>query len=1344
MYRQRILKKRPIIAMCCISIIAIVITCFFTIGSKAEDSGATAISHGFATNNQVPTEVGEKGSPTNPTVILEIVPDMKFSQVGYMVAGCEPVDINKILNDIRNGNANAEQYMNDICSSGAAEFKSNTTTYKKFDLTSSDIASNWTYVNDKKMTQTGYYERVAEGTGNLVQTDVVKNSAGVITSASYTRQAKGNFVWVPYETSSLPATNHNAVNIGDRVYLQRVDNYYINYNYKIVSYTHKNTFLKNVLNVPDDKLATYNVVVKTITPSELNANNKWAERADLVLFTNKSYRSTLCTVYKSYSKIPYTDKGLSDDKVNFSNSNDLNWATVMKLYHKIAVDENRTGAVVDQTIFTEMLNSGTMRNVTVQQIGLDGNVVPNSSSNCMASNNNVFKLCLMLTTMNPQALYNLYFYNYQDGSKNAAVTEGTVDGRTTGVFNAQTGDAKTYWGVTTFMPPKLNGTVSSYSDWVSGESYATYETKTQLQYSNSTVNNHVYLFQSDMSLLDSLNNTGAIKADNLNKELFANLKEETGTTLTSTSPANAIRFVMAYAKDKYKTKPSINVLDLEPCTISSTLTSPKAYLTEAILRTKIVPMYTGKVNIVHQSTAEFIGKVDDLNTTYDLIYMGLYAGRLNLSNGSTVYNDSTLNGKIYLHVGDKVVSRNVNQHTVNWPTNMSNITRGPGNDITSLKKDALEDYLKAGLPIVAETDLYNANSLYIDPTSYIYKFVTSNNTNILSSSDTSLGSKVFANFKKTGLVLHMEEGDYPKEYVGTSTTGTIDSSAYISRTLSYKFTLEDSEYRSGTTYTAKLYIDISRDGIYSSDEVITTKTGLVADGTKYTITKTLGKNFVGAIPWKLVVTKDSNTSVRDLKQGFSAIQVTPSDKKVVKVLQINENSGSTLNLQQNVQAKGLFYKYTSKLNDYIFEFTTIDIKTFEAWYNSTSKFDKTAMPEAKVVQNKLKDYNMLIFGFADYYSNISNQYGALDNVMYFIDSGKSVLFTHDTTSFYNVASEQDKNLSTVRAYNFNVLFRDYLGMDRFGIRTTDPTLKATKDKATKPNGGTYNEIHGYTYQAVTKLGETSTTLNPYPLYTGSKFSSNTILTTKVAKLNGGQITEYPYRINDSFTIASTHSQYFQLDLNEKDMIVWYTLAQSDSNDNGYFSCSANDASSNYYIYSKGNVTYSGVGHSSMANNDMEVKLFVNTMIAAYQNGNEPPTVEVVNKGVYSKAPNDYSLYVSVDYAETSFSDEKYEEILFVPKNNSLVTDELYVKTTTADGMTMKVYDEHGTLINPDSNGYVKLYDGNTYSIRWPQSYLSDSTKKDITFNCYFIDDNGKSTFGASMAHLLRRNLFNLS
>ena len=52
-------------------------------------------------------------------------------------------------------------------------------------------------------------------------------------------------------------------------------------------------------------------------------------------------------------------------------------------------------------------------------------------------------------------------------------------------------------------------------------------------------------------------------------------------------------------------------------------------------------------------------------------------------------------------------------------------------------------------------------------------------------------------------------------------------------------------------------------------------------------------------------------------------------------------------------------------------------------------------------QSLLDGKDMLILGFGDVYENIDNTDGAVDNIKRFIQNGKSVIFTHDTTSNIN-------------------------------------------------------------------------------------------------------------------------------------------------------------------------------------------------------------------------------------------------------------------------------------------------------------------------------------------------------
>lgn len=127
------------------------------------------------------------------------------------------------------------------------------------------------------------------------------------------------------------------------------------------------------------------------------------------------------------------------------------------------------------------------------------------------------------------------------------------------------------------------------------------------------------------------------------------------------------------------------------------------------------------------------------------------------------------------------------------------------------------------------------------------------------------------------------------------------------------------------------------------------------------------------------------------------------------------------------------------------------------------------------------------------------------------------------------------------------------------------------------------------------------------------------------RVNDGAITEYPFKLDDEIPVSGTHGQYYQLALERdddkdgcNDVVVWYCLKGStDTNGNNYngengYSQSPNDVRNNYYFYSKGNVIYTGAGHSKV-NQEDEIKLFINAIVAAANVSTVDPDVNFVSE-----------------------------------------------------------------------------------------------------------------------------------
>ena len=233
----------------------------------------------------------------------------------------------------------------------------------------------------------------------------------------------------------------------------------------------------------------------------------------------------------------------------------------------------------------------------------------------------------------------------------------------------------------------------------------------------------------------------------------------------------------------------------------------------------------------------------------------------------------------------------------------------------------------------------------------------------------------------------------------------------------------------------------------------------------------------------------------------------------------------------------------------------------------------------------------------------------------------------------------------------------------------------------------------------------------------------------VGKVNDGMITNYPYKIPDSFYAANTHGQYWALDLEsdddkdgESDIVVWYTLNEITTATTGVedlYNLSPYDASNCYYIYNKGNVTYTGVGHTAV-NSEQEVKLFINTMIASYVASIKNPSITIVEDGSANASEiNSISVPVLEDgRVLTSSAGGDLIKVYFKVFDNNIVKG---TKTITGnfylDGEELKlsIYDVAGNKLydaaSPDPANV--LASGESYYVEVPASRLNGRYAVDL-------------------------------
>lgn len=255
--------------------------------------------------------------------------------------------------------------------------------------------------------------------------------------------------------------------------------------------------------------------------------------------------------------------------------------------------------------------------------------------------------------------------------------------------------------------------------------------------------------------------------------------------------------------------------------------------------------------------------------------------------------------------------------------------------------------------------------------------------------------------------------------------------------------------------------------------------------------------------------------------------------------------------------------------------------------------------------------------------------------------------------------------------------------------------------------------------------------------------NNAYDSTVISKVNDGVITSYPYEIPEKFVAATTHSQYYAVDLEadddldgESDLVVWYCVASRKSDDDynskyiDLYNVSPNDVRNNYYIYNKGNIIYTGMGHGLVDKQVEEIKLFINTMVAAYRAGVKTPDVSIVqsgeegaNKVDFIALPYDAAIVDGAGNLETVNNlNLKKTDVYFTVNDNNIIKgtkqiiSEFYLDGTEVAFENAPLVDcETGAAVTAyienDGKKYYSLESGKTYRVTF------DLTAEQIAKSC---------------------------
>lgn len=482
----------------------------------------------------------------------------------------------------------------------------------------------------------------------------------------------------------------------------------------------------------------------------------------------------------------------------------------------------------------------------------------------------------------------------------------------------------------------------------------------------------------------------------------------------------------------------------------------------------------------------------------------------------------------------------------------------------------------------------------------------------------------------------------------------------------------------------------------------------------------------------------------------------------------------TFDMADNAMFKELLDE-VKNTGDFDITVKSVSPETLIYWYNDWRMKNPDKRPLEYFDATATK-YDMIVMGFGDSYT-LPNVNNCLEPIQDWANSGKPILYTHDCTSQVNYRGTSSWN------YDLNRMIRGLVGLDRYGVlnnwplrvgtgadknntvtkfeKTKYPTIAANtsdnsvtssrlfeiakenaernnkdiKDIAYEPRSNKtkiVKEVQGFTNGSLVYLSGNESTNAQFKFAKGYVRSERH--TNRVEQINKGQITTYPFKIEKELEVAKTHYQPYQIDFNEdddedgeSDLIVWYTLASRESMKNNpasEYNLAPRDVRNNYYIYTKGNITYSGVGHEKVTGRE-EMKLYVNTLIAAYKAAMVPPSIEFKETGdpdAAEKTVSYISYDVSSDASNKGVVTGDKEKVYFTPVDyNSFVKDtnpletKVLVKPVNTKGGLYNVYRANGTKEPTESDDQIgecyALMPGDSYYFEVPLSELGGNKNK---------------------------------
>ena len=1135
--------------------------------------------------------------------------------------------------------------------------------------------------------------------------DYIRNEEGM--TFTYQRYWEGEYRWVEDDTA-LSKANFSKETIGgvERIWVKglKVPKRF-QYTYRL-GIVNNEWFKRYSLGIPSELANDYPVRVITLTPDELNANlngeQNLIDEADLI-YINADYNHDVLYIrlYENYSyeglSLPYNQKydsgqNSKENLLNFA-KHDIDWTVADKIFQKIAgIGCSKAATIVDIGFYIQAVNGiGAYKSYQKNNVNIGVNY-SDWDQDTGATSINMAKLYIMIYQRNKIDFYNSFMNPAITLAANR-ITPYTVStnvsptGSTASFVRPQgsyqpTSNFAMYWNGNTFLPWGLDaaGNMVQIPE-ADFESMGIYNQDMDKEMNDLTDN---------VLTLYGTNIGGRILGTRFTEGITVPGVDEDGDGHDDTIPIGEIGDIITGGGTGYGDTGGVSyppggdvegeddpeVVPDDPEVIpddgsagSNVRTykrvlniQPTAYFTlsETAIRS-ILSDYD--VQIINMTSTQFNGSLEDINSTYDMIFMGsaidsgVSYNRFNISGNKTDFNDDGLDTYIYLYSGDRMKITNDNGVEAD--------VRYRNNDITAQKKSELIYFLEAGYPIVLDPYLYGLS--YPDgrimSNTNMHSFINdnkgySNLLNLSNSSQNSFMDEIEAGFDITRpritLISPLNSGSTP-----------IDSDELVMEFMLYPWEGMRQYYK----YNAYFYMDRDADGIFETTDKVNASS---ADGSTWeeiSLSESTRMytyrvpNLNGVYQWKLLVERSDNSNIRACITGY----VSNTNKATINILHIRDNA-STYNMKTKIldDTSSLINNLAGegKLDQYSLKVDSMTVDQYEAQF--TTAYD-SSNPEAT---GKLTKYHLLI---------LDNPKDAILNTK---DEGTTGEVT--TGAVTNIKDEIVRNLGVIYTKGALGYTRQKEYYSSVNYSFIDHDLVAANYT------NTYNYINrnslltGYMMIYRDMIGENGADLRTDEAY-------KVIYLTKT---NEGSIARYPYAIGKAINIADnsySNDAVIDYDLSitpKQSLVGWYCLSDSNSpvvrdvfgltgtSDtlyHGVYSSSPNDVKNNYYLFSNGTTFYSGINLAlaDQPGNTEEMKLFVNTIYAARKATESrtvtvPPIVEI-------KRPTSDSVIVTSTDLDGG--------------DNYVVTFELTESLTD-----MEVEIEFGTILEPSGSWDDTIYE----------------------------------------------------